>query len=194
MSLRTASPPITASRSTFEVPLSCLRASEPPAPFSERLHPRKSARRRSFAPTRSVRACAGSGEPSASRPPPSSAGSKKESELELEDTLLQAPANAVLELDELWSFCHPKSEKVWVWLALCRKTRQVVVAFVSGERSRASCERLWRVVPESYYKGSICYSDLWDAYQKEVIPKESGTRLLARKKARPATSRGGSTL
>lgn len=75
----------------------------------------------------------------------------------------------MLELDELWSFCHRKSEKVWVWLALCRETRQVV-AFVTGDRSRATCERLWRAVPESY-KGSICYSDLWEAYQK-AIPKE----------------------
>lgn len=39
----------------------------------------------------------------------------------------------MLELDELWSFVYRKSEKVWVWLALCRKTRQVV-AFVTGDR------------------------------------------------------------
>lgn len=54
-------------------------------------------------------------------------------------------------------------------MALCRQTRQVV-AFVEGDRSRRSCERLWREVPESY-KGSTCYSDLWEAYQ-QVIPEE----------------------
>lgn len=75
----------------------------------------------------------------------------------------------MLELDELWSFVYRKSEKVWVWLALCRETRQVV-AFVTGDRSRATCERLWQAIPESY-KGSTCYSDFWEAYQ-EVIPKE----------------------
>jgi IS1 family transposase len=75
-----------------------------------------------------------------------------------------------LELDELWSFVHRKSEKVWIWLALCRKTRQQVVAFVLGDRSRRSCERLWRAIPQSY-KEATCYSDLWEAYQ-QVIPEE----------------------
>ena len=56
-----------------------------------------------------------------------------------------------------------------MWLALCRETRQVV-AFVMGDRSRASCERLWRAIPESY-KETSCYSDLWEAY-REVIPEE----------------------
>ncbi len=43
-------------------------------------------------------------------------------------------------------------------------------AFVTGDRSRATCERLWRAVPESY-KASTCYSDFWEAYQK-VIPQD----------------------
>jgi len=75
----------------------------------------------------------------------------------------------VLELDELWSFVYRKSDKVWVWLALCRQTRQVV-AFVTGDRSRATCKRLWQSVPESY-KASSCYSDFWEAYQG-VIPED----------------------
>jgi insertion element IS1 protein InsB len=58
---------------------------------------------------------------------------------------------------------------VWVWLALCRKTPQIV-AFVEGDRSRATCKRLWRAIPESY-KRAICYSDLWEAYQG-AIPEE----------------------
>jgi insertion element IS1 protein InsB len=88
---------------------------------------------------------------------------------ELEETLLEAPADKVLELDELWSFVHRKSDKVWVWLALCRQTRQVV-AFVMGDRSRATCERLWRAIPHDY-KEARCYSDFWEAYQG-VIPEE----------------------
>ncbi len=93
-------------------------------------------------------------------------------DLELRDTLLLTEdpnENKILELDELWSFVHRKSEKVWVWLALCRESRQVV-AFATGDRSRATCERLWRAIPESYKKAS-CYSDFWEAYQ-EVIPEE----------------------
>ena len=88
---------------------------------------------------------------------------------ELEETLLQTPDDEVLELDELWSFVRRKSDKVWVWLALCRETRQVV-AFVTGDRSRATCERLWREIPERYKKAT-CYSDFWEAYQG-VIPQE----------------------
>ena len=59
----------------------------------------------------------------------------------------------MLELDELWSFVHRKSDKVWVWLALWRETRQVV-AFVTGDRSRATCERLWRAIPDRYKKAT----------------------------------------
>lgn len=73
-------------------------------------------------------------------------------------------------MDELWSFVYRKSDKVWVWLALCRETRQVV-AFVTGDRSRgATCERLWRAIPDRYKKAT-CYSDLWEAYW-EVIPQD----------------------
>jgi len=45
-----------------------------------------------------------------------------------------------------------------------------LVAFVTGDRSRATCERLWQEVPESH-KEATCYSDFWEAYQK-VIPEE----------------------
>ncbi len=87
----------------------------------------------------------------------------------MQQTLVETPGEKVLELDELWSFVYRKSEKVWVWLALCRETRQVV-AFVMGDRSRATCERLWQEIPESY-KEATCYSDFWEAYQG-VIPDE----------------------
>ena len=39
-----------------------------------------------------------------------------------------------------------------------------------GDRSRATCERLWQEIPESY-KEATCYSDFWEAYQ-QVIPEE----------------------
>ena len=91
----------------------------------------------------------------------------------MEDTLIQNPEEEEeeeeLELDELWSFVYRKSDKVWVWLALCRKTRQVV-AFVTGDRSRSTCKRLWREIPERYKKKATCYSDFWEAYQG-VIPE-----------------------
>jgi insertion element IS1 protein InsB len=98
----------------------------------------------------------------------------------------------VLELDELWSFVHDKQNQCWVWIALlahktapggpfalCAVTRQVV-AFVTGDRSEHSCQRLWRAVPRRY-KQALCYSDFWAAYravipsdQHEAVGKESG--------------------
>src|SRR5690606_31407758 len=44
----------------------------------------------------------------------------------VETSLLPAELEDVLELDELWSFVGNKSQERWLWLALCRRTRQVV--------------------------------------------------------------------
>ena len=76
------------------------------------------------------------------------AGSKKVNDLELRETLLEQPANAVLELDELWSFVCRKSEKVWVWLALCRESRQVV-AFVMGDAAGQPANVYGKRFPEA---------------------------------------------
>ena len=52
--------------------------------------------------------------------------------------LRPAEENDVLELDECWTdecwtYVRKRSNKRWLWVALCRRTRQVV-AFVIGER------------------------------------------------------------
>jgi IS1 family transposase len=57
-----------------------------------------------------------------------------------------------LELDELWSFVLKRANKRWVRVALCRATRQVV-AYVIGDRSRATCRKLWAAIPEAYRRG-----------------------------------------
>lgn len=87
----------------------------------------------------------------------------------LEPTLLRAQSEEELELDELWSFVGSKKRAVWLWIALCRRTRQVV-AWHWGDRSAATCRALWNKIPADY-KRAFCYSDLWEAYQK-VLPKE----------------------
>jgi insertion element IS1 protein InsB len=67
----------------------------------------------------------------------------------------------------------------WLWIALCRRTRQVI-AYVLGDRSVASCRRLWQKIPEAYRR-LICYSDFRTSYaavlpaeQHRVAGKESG--------------------
>lgn len=98
---------------------------------------------------------------------------------DLADTLETAKANDVLELDELWSFVFRKSDKRWIWIALCRRTRQVVAYFI-GDRSEQSCRELWKRIPASYKK-CCSYSDFWEAYQNvfsshthQCVGKESG--------------------
>jgi len=97
----------------------------------------------------------------------------------LATTLLPPQADDVLELDELWSFVRTKSEKCWVWIALCRRTRQVVAYYV-GDRSEKSCRALWQRIPAAYQKLQS-YSDFWDTYQQvfaaethHSVGKESG--------------------
>ena len=77
------------------------------------------------------------------------------------------PEATALELDELWSFVLKKARKRWIWIALCRKTRQVVAYFI-GDRSQSSCQKLWERIPEAY-RQAYCYSDFWEAYSL-VIP------------------------
>lgn len=77
--------------------------------------------------------------------------------------------DSILELDELWSFVQTKAMQAWVWIALCRKTRQVV-AYAIGDRSEGTCRELWSRIPADYQKG-YCYTDFWRAYQA-VIPEE----------------------
>ena len=69
----------------------------------------------------------------------------------------------VLELDECWTYVRQRSNKRWLWVALCRRTRQVV-AFVIGDRSAKTCARLWAKIP-SEYREKQSFSDFWKSYK-----------------------------
>ncbi len=84
------------------------------------------------------------------------------------------PTALTLELDEMWSFVLKRANKRWIWLALCRATRQIV-AYVIGDRSEASCRKLWERIPATY-RAAHCFSDFWEAYQL-VIPSEQHTAV-----------------
>jgi len=88
----------------------------------------------------------------------------------LAETLVKWELGDVLELDELWSFVLKKSQKRWIWIALCRRTRQVV-AFTIGDRSEDTCRKLWNQIP-AVYKLCASFSDFWEAY-KNVFPEET---------------------
>lgn len=131
----------------------------------------------SFVRTMNAAVCADCLAPSASPDKLSPHGSKKEATLpDLNETLVEpnsiAPATSVLELDELWSFVFKHANKRWIWIALCRATRQVV-AYVIGDRSRATCQKLWQQIP-ARYRSAHCYTDFWEAYNS-VIPAAQHT-------------------
>jgi len=88
---------------------------------------------------------------------------------DLAHTLVDARLDDVLELDELWSFVLKKTHQRWLWVALCRRTRQVVAYFI-GDRSQASCLQLWRRIPQAYVRCHT-FSDFWDAYQGVFDPQ-----------------------
>ena len=89
--------------------------------------------------------------------------------LTLVSTLLPAQPDDALECDEAWSFVRKRVNKRWLWMVMCRRTRQIV-AFVIGDRSEQSCRRLWDKAPRAYRR-CLSDSDFWKAYQ-EALPKE----------------------
>ena len=97
----------------------------------------------------------------------------------LEETLAAAQVDDVLELDEVWSFVLKKDNQRWIWVALCRRTRQIVAYFI-GDHSEASCLHLWRRIPRPYTR-CHSFSDFWAAYQRvfatdrhQSVGKDSG--------------------
>lgn len=80
------------------------------------------------------------------------------------DTLLPYQAGDVLELDELWSFVQQKVNKCWVWIALCKRTRQIV-SWVLGSRDEERCQALWDLVPADYRQSTV-YNDFYACYDK----------------------------
>jgi IS1 family transposase len=93
-------------------------------------------------------------------------------------TVLAPDANdseaTILELDELWPFVLKKTNQAWTWIALCRKTRQVVANAI-GDRREKTCRLLWGAIPEAYRAGH-CFTDFWSAYQAG-IPEEQHTAV-----------------
>lgn len=75
-----------------------------------------------------------------------------------------------LECDEAWSFVDNKENKQWIWLAMDRKTREIVGVYV-GDRSSKAALGLWKSLPLVYRQCAICYTYFWVAYEN-VIPQK----------------------
>lgn len=73
-----------------------------------------------------------------------------------------------IECDELWSFVKSKENPVYIWLAIARKSREII-GFSLGDRSRKSALEFWESLPEIHRNTGKFYTDLWDSYL-DVIP------------------------
>ena len=50
-----------------------------------------------------------------------------------------------------------------------------MVAYVVGDRSKKTCQRLWEAIAEGYRQGH-CFTDFWAVY-RAVIPEEQHTAV-----------------
>jgi IS1 family transposase/transposase-like protein len=75
-----------------------------------------------------------------------------------------------IECDEMWSFVSSKQNKLYIWLAIDRSTREIIGCYV-GDRSRKSARKLWASLPPVYRQCAVAYTDFWEAYCK-VIPSK----------------------
>ena len=89
----------------------------------------------------------------------------------MHETLLPFEEGDELELDKVWTFVLKRKNKKWLWLALCRRTRQIV-AYAVGCRGVRTCRVLWSRIPQAY-KAGRCFTDIWPAYARVV----SGNQL-----------------
>src|SRR6266702_3952275 len=136
--------------------------------------------RRFCMPIKNAAACAASRAPLASLAPPCPVGSKKSSSASAftyhfgssppRGSHFHDPRTGRTD----GSFVLKKAHDSWIWIALCRQTRQVV-AYAVGDRSKKTCQRLWEAIPEGYRQGH-CFTDFWAAYAA-VIPAEQHTAV-----------------
>ena len=82
--------------------------------------------------------------------------------------MVAAQPDDVLELDELWTFVgHRRRGVIGLWLALCRRTRQIV-AYALGPRNDATARLLWSRIPPADRQGPLC-TDHLESYHN-VLP------------------------
>jgi IS1 family transposase len=93
--------------------------------------------------------------------------------LSLEETLEAFQEEDELGLDEIWSFVKRRKNKRWIWLALYRRTRQVMACAIDNH-GKKTCLRLWQVIPADY-KQAHCFAGIWEV-DSEVIAHDQLTQ------------------
>jgi len=87
----------------------------------------------------------------------------------LEETLQPVECKKIpaLDVDELWSFVFRSKDKVWVWIAMNRETREIF-ASACGDRRENTCRILWDRVKKRGKRlilsvGIMPYGNSWHA-------------------------------
>jgi insertion element IS1 protein InsB len=81
----------------------------------------------------------------------------------------QAVAVVGVELDEAWSFVGNKTTTAWLWVALERETRKILV-WVIGDRSKKTAKRLCEALPLTrWQKRDVVYcTDFYAGYDSVI--------------------------
>lgn len=92
---------------------------------------------------------------------------------------MAAQPDDALELDEMWTFVrHRRRGVIWLWLALCRRTRQIV-AYALGPRDDATARQLYARIPAAYRQG-LLYTDQLESYHN-VLPSTQHRATYAKR-------------
>ena len=94
-------------------------------------------------------------------------------------SLAPARADDIVEFDELWSFVQSKEHRVWIWIALCRRTKQVV-AYYLGNRDKKSFNEFYNKLPIKY-ANCLSTSDGLEVYK---VLKICGYKMGKKKEGR----------
>ncbi|MDD9953192.1 MAG: IS1 family transposase [Candidatus Woesearchaeota archaeon] len=77
---------------------------------------------------------------------------------------MPARPDDIVEYDELWTYVGSKQQRVWLWIALCRRTTQVV-AYHLGDRTHDAFNTFYHSVPPAY-AGCRSHSDGFTTYKQ----------------------------
>ena len=75
-----------------------------------------------------------------------------------------------IQLDELWSFVHKKSNKRWIWLAY-DPVHRLVISFHIGGRVIRAARKFWNKIPP-LLRSCNFETDDWEAYQSIIPPSQ----------------------
>ena len=74
-------------------------------------------------------------------------GTDKPIQIEISNVLEAELDGLSIEMDEMWSFCHDKSQQVWLWWAIDHETN-TPLAYVFGTREHKYLDELLRLMHE----------------------------------------------